>query len=92
MAETLRQDFLNSDTMIEMQKKIMADKAAPASGVTSRQRSANTVAPAVKSMANSMQAGSTVIGTKDPAMNQMIKNTMGGNMITSDIMAEMQKK
>lgn len=92
MGETLRQNFLNSDTMTEMQKKFMADKAAQTPDVSSGQMSKNTVAPTVKSMSNSMQASSTVIGTKDPEMNQVIKNTMGGNIMTTDIMAEMQQK
>jgi hypothetical protein len=82
MGETLRQNFLHSDTM----------SAAPALGVNSGQMLNNTVAPTVKSMANSMQAGSTVIGTNDPEINQVLKNTMGENIVTSDIMAEMQKK
>ncbi|CAK8717529.1 hypothetical protein H206_02871 [Candidatus Electrothrix aarhusensis] len=92
MGETLRQNFLNSDTMTEMQKKIMADKAAQTPGVSSGQMSTNTVAPTVKSMTSSMQASSAIIDTKDPEMNQVIKNTMGGNIMTTDIMAEMQQK
>ena len=93
MGETLRQNFLNSDIMTEMQKKIMADKAAtPPPGANPGQIPRNTANPTIKSVTNSIQDGSTMIGTKDPEMNQVIKNTMGGNIVTSDIMAEMQKK
>ena len=61
--------------------------------------SGGIVAPAPSMSAGQMPAkgmqpgpGPAVIGMMDEEMNQVIKNTMGGNIMTSDIMAEMQKK
>jgi hypothetical protein len=74
--------------------------AAPAPGMNVSQMAAkmsarmpaNIPGNALAPVGNGMQAGSPVTGTMGPDVSQMIKNTMGGDFVSSDVMGEMQKK
>ncbi len=85
-------DFTRIRQALNGTETVSSGTAAPVPDVSAGQMSANTVAPTVKSVANTVQAGSAVIGTMDPEMNQVMGDTMRDGFVSSDIMAEMQKK
>ncbi|CAK8725137.1 hypothetical protein KKHLCK_15955 [Candidatus Electrothrix laxa] len=88
-------DFTKIQQALKKGATASGGAAAPAPGMSTGQLSANTAAPAVNAPApttNGMQPGPAVIGMMDEEMSKMMEKTMGETFVSSNLMAEMQKK